>query len=262
MATTGVSTLCNDFIATEWERADGFASTHLNFSTFQRNILRPSSGWLGLSGRPSDEVKNIWQLYKKVQENWSIKATTGKKNHWPHIKLTQALKKAFGEFSSPHWLNPKSYPLFPFYRPDPAWHPQTVPHNQDLSSTVSVQYPLACSSVNAVMEAEPYCKTSKTFKKLNSAETQQTDIYLTPFQSVKSTLKNSLQKFTVWTVTMSPFLFPTNVSQTTRLEVYSLLLNCLNFACSLIQYIKWTHMQQGPQKHKLYLPAKWQNSLA
>jgi hypothetical protein len=46
-------------------------------------------------------VKNIWQLYKKVQENWPIKATREKKTTG-HIKLTQALKKAFGEFSSPH----------------------------------------------------------------------------------------------------------------------------------------------------------------
>jgi hypothetical protein len=41
--TFGVSTLCSDFIATEWERADSLASAHLNVSTFHRNILQPSS---------------------------------------------------------------------------------------------------------------------------------------------------------------------------------------------------------------------------
>jgi hypothetical protein len=40
----GVSTLCNDFIATEWERADRLASAHLYVSTCHKNILQPSSG--------------------------------------------------------------------------------------------------------------------------------------------------------------------------------------------------------------------------
>jgi hypothetical protein len=43
MVTSGVSTLCNDFVATEWEKADRIASAHLNVSAFQRNILLPSS---------------------------------------------------------------------------------------------------------------------------------------------------------------------------------------------------------------------------
>jgi hypothetical protein len=41
--TFGVSTLCNDFIATEQERADRLASAHLNVSTCHKNILQPSS---------------------------------------------------------------------------------------------------------------------------------------------------------------------------------------------------------------------------
>jgi len=40
----GVSTLCNDFIATERERADRLASAHLNVPTCHKNILQPSSG--------------------------------------------------------------------------------------------------------------------------------------------------------------------------------------------------------------------------
>jgi hypothetical protein len=62
-------------------------------------------------------VKKIWQLYKKVQENWPIKVMK-EENDWPNITLTQTLKRAYGEFSSPKWLNPSPIPSSPFSRSD------------------------------------------------------------------------------------------------------------------------------------------------
>jgi hypothetical protein len=121
----GFSTLCSNFIATERERADRLPTDHLNISTFHRNILQPSSGGLNLTARPNDEVKKTRQLHKKVQENWTIKAMK-EENHWPHITQTQALKRDFGEFSSPHWLNQVLSPLplsVHLTRPAPSNHP-------------------------------------------------------------------------------------------------------------------------------------------
>jgi len=56
-------------------------------------------------------------------------------NQWPHITQTQALKKAFGEFSFPHWLNPSPIPSFPFCRSDWA-------STLNLSQTTKTSLPL------------------------------------------------------------------------------------------------------------------------